>query len=137
MQKIERKLVVKDVVESTLCNKCGEDCYGEGLPETEIVGGFQSSVLGDNSRYSFALCEDCLWDLFKTFKIKPIDSSDDQDVEEYESWVAGGQQEYTTRLREDPDWRAKTIKESRYMINHLLEQTEKEVADLLGKKEET
>jgi hypothetical protein len=133
MQKIEKKLVVRDIVESTLCNKCGENCYGEGLPETKIVGGYNSSVLGDNSHYSFALCEDCLWDLFKTFKIKPIDSSDEQEVKEYDSWVAGGQQEYTARLRKDPDWRARDTKDSRYLVDD----EERVAAEFLGKKEET
>ena len=128
MQKIEKKLIVWDVVESTLCNKCGENCYGEGLPETKIIGGYNSSVLGDDNRYSFALCEDCLWDIFRTFKIKPIDDpSNIFASQEYDSWVAGDQQKYTNRLRKDPNWRTKEIEASRYMI----ENEEQEVADFL------
>jgi len=127
MQKIEKKLIVWDVVESTTCNKCGEGCYGEGLPETKIVGGYNSSVLGDMSRYSFALCEECLWGIFQTFKIKPVDPTDRQASEEYDNWVAGGQQEYTARLRADPDWRARDTKESRVMVEY----REQEVAEFL------
>lgn len=127
MQKIEKKLIVWDVVEFTACNKCGEDCYGEGLPETKVTGGYNSSILGDMSRYSFAICEECLWDIFQIFKIKPVDPTDTQALEEYDGWINGGQKEHTERLRADPEWRARDIKESRVMIRY----REKEVEDFL------
>lgn len=75
------KLVKKqiEVIDDILCNKCGKSCKedcGEdvieycGLIETTIEGGYFSPVLEDAVKYTFSLCEECLNELFKTFKIE-------------------------------------------------------------------
>lgn len=43
-----------------------------GLLESEIFGGYYSSWLDDQSKYTFRLCEHCLVKMFKNFKI-PVD----------------------------------------------------------------
>lgn len=71
-----RRTELREVVVETryICNRCAEPCVddlgsGEVL-SAEIVGGYGSS-LGDMERYAFDLCEDCLLELFATFKIDP------------------------------------------------------------------
>lgn len=70
------------------CNKCGESCRKwcthdisdiYGLDNCTVIGGYLSSNddtgLSDMTSYTFSLCEKCLRELFKTFKI-PVDESD-------------------------------------------------------------
>lgn len=73
------KIVNKDVEETDdiLCNKCGQslkNCgfedYGfEGLIEISILFGYGSKQ--DGTSYKFSLCEDCIMELVKSFKIAP------------------------------------------------------------------
>ena len=87
------KKIIKSVetiqTQDIICNKCGESCkignigetgnqknldwdiYG-GLIESEIFGGYYSSKLDDQSKYTFSLCEHCLVKMFKNFKV-PVD----------------------------------------------------------------
>jgi hypothetical protein len=63
-----------EVIEDIRCNKCGESCgigYGifEGLIEIEVSGGYGSNYIGDGNKYVFSLCEKCLVEFAKTFKI--------------------------------------------------------------------
>jgi hypothetical protein len=69
------KEVIETVVEDVLCNKCGSslsDSYSnyEGLVEANFTGGYGSKI-GDMTQVTFSLCEDCLLELFKTFKHEP------------------------------------------------------------------
>lgn len=87
------KKIIKSVeilqTQDIICNKCGESCklgniggagnkknpdwdiYG-GLLESEVFGGYYSSKLDDESKYTFSLCEHCLTKMFKQFKV-PVD----------------------------------------------------------------
>lgn len=73
---------VTETVEKTkdvICNKCerslkADDEYVDdfnGLVECRILGGYYSPVLIDSRKYIFSLCEYCLDEMFKTFKIQP------------------------------------------------------------------
>lgn len=77
------KSVVENKTVDIICNKCGESCsslkrnhnaksaeYGfSGLEEVEIHGGYDSEIIGDMSAWRFSICEQCLSELVKTFKI--------------------------------------------------------------------
>lgn len=74
------KTVTQEVeeTEAVFCNKCGEDCTPfetvdsldpHGLIEVEVGGGYASPHLEDLTTYTFSLCEACLIELFKGFKI--------------------------------------------------------------------
>lgn len=58
-----------------ICNMCGQslwDWYNyNGLVETEIVAGPDSTHLNDLSTYTFSLCESCLTKVFRLFIIQP------------------------------------------------------------------
>jgi hypothetical protein len=83
------KEITETVVVDVLCNKCGcslLDSYKmnyEGLVEAGFTGGYGSKI-GDMNRVKFSLCEDCLLELFKTFKHEPYihDVGDDFENEE-------------------------------------------------------
>lgn len=66
-----------EVTEDIICNKCGsslkDDCdmNYEGLIEVSFMGGYASKI-GDSLECRFSLCESCLIELFKTFKIEPF-----------------------------------------------------------------
>ncbi len=79
MQKFKTELQSVEVVEDTLCNKCGESCgkdeYPYGLIEAKVCGGYNSPRLSDGHAYKFSLCEDCLAGLFLEFKISAFDPS--------------------------------------------------------------
>lgn len=82
---IKTKKIIKteevDIIEDIICNKCGESCcigsYSEnnedkvfnGLIEYTASGHYLSSYLSDTTTYKFSLCEKCLSDSFKEFKI--------------------------------------------------------------------
>jgi uncharacterized cysteine cluster protein YcgN (CxxCxxCC family) len=79
---IKYKTITTDVevVDEYLCNKCGcsqikkfseDDARGDvyGLPEVVVTGGYLSRALADCTEYRFSLCEECLAEMFKTFKI--------------------------------------------------------------------
>ena len=73
-KKVKRE-IEEEITENIICNRCGNGCGDppymyEGLLEAHISGGF-SSKIGDGIEYEFSLCEDCLIELFKTFKIQP------------------------------------------------------------------
>lgn len=69
------------VVQDIICNKCGESCRTDGddpstyhksfdgLIEVCAHGGYWSKVIGDMNKYQFSLCESCLVEFAKTFKI--------------------------------------------------------------------
>lgn len=61
-----------DVVEDVFCNKCGMSCkspqgYNHGLIEAEVIGGYESTHIGDGDVHKFSLCERCLSKLIKKF----------------------------------------------------------------------
>lgn len=86
MRKI-KKIKTTQIVEQTtdiICNKCGQTCSNlkrfhkaspqqmcgfSGLTEIEVHGGYDSQFVGDMTSWQFSLCEKCLSDLVKTFKI--------------------------------------------------------------------
>jgi hypothetical protein len=45
----------------------------EGLIEVKIIGGYYSKI-GDLNQVEFSICEDCLLEIFKTFKYTPCSS---------------------------------------------------------------
>ena len=84
--KISKKVTKKVQTEETidiLCNKCGKTCSGfkryhnakenhfgySGLVETEVHGGYDSQFVGDMTSWKFSICEECLLEITKTFKI--------------------------------------------------------------------
>lgn len=70
-----KQLKEVEVVNDVLCNKCekslkvkqSEDYYG--LREVTVHSGFFSAEFPDCTRYTFSLCEECLAELFATFKL--------------------------------------------------------------------
>jgi hypothetical protein len=40
-----------------------------GLIKAQVMGGYYSTGLEDESSYSFSICEKCLAEIFKKFKI--------------------------------------------------------------------
>lgn len=73
------KVVEEEVVEDILCNKCGRSCKNgyypeenpnyDGLIEVTVMGGY-GAKLGDMTAYTFSICEDCLKEIFNSFKIE-------------------------------------------------------------------
>lgn len=95
----EKKEVVEEFVDDVICNKCGKSLIDEGnmnyegLIEASVSGGFHSKI-GDMVDLKFSLCEDCLIEMFKTFKHDPYvrdrslygrDSEEEFDNQEDES----------------------------------------------------
>ncbi len=75
------KTVVEAALEDVICNKCGGSCKSfmgsyYGLIEAQVSGGYESSHLGDETEWRFSMCEMCLYQLFKTFKIDPLVDED-------------------------------------------------------------
>lgn len=66
-----------------LCNKCGKSCCkpadnnppniqcNYGLIKASFVAGYFSEKFEDLDRITFSICEECLFELFLTFKIMP------------------------------------------------------------------
>lgn len=77
MRITEKKTVTKEIEVTTdiICNKCGNTCtivsclQHYGLIEVEVSGGFDSKSLNDLTTYTFSVCECCLKELFRSFKI--------------------------------------------------------------------
>jgi hypothetical protein len=77
MKTIKRIQQYVDVVDDIICNKCAESCRTgdnddgsfDGLIEVEACGSYWSKTIGDMNRYKFSLCEKCLVEFAKTFKI--------------------------------------------------------------------
>lgn len=66
------KIITKsvEIQDKIICNKCGnESLPGYGLPDCVVTGGYDSPVLPDFSKYEFDLCEICVDELMKSFKI--------------------------------------------------------------------
>jgi hypothetical protein len=112
--------VMEEVVD-IFCNKCGVSCkllelggksYFGGITEIEVTGGYSSTHLEDGDVYQFSLCEQCVLELIKTFKLSakrgnylfPEDAHPEFDRHPY--WPEG------TKFWEDlTDEEAKAIKE--------------------------
>jgi hypothetical protein len=70
-----------DETKDIICNKCGNSCRTDGgddktaypafdgLIEVKATGGYWSKIIGDMNCYKFSLCESCLVEYAKTFKI--------------------------------------------------------------------
>lgn len=75
MMKTKEESIKTEVVEDIICNKCGKSLKADmnfpGLVEVSVRGLFDSPRLADETVYTFSMCEDCLMDLFDTFKIPP------------------------------------------------------------------
>lgn len=76
MQKLKTiiRTIENKVVDEVFCNKCEKEIELKKFEEYYTgyhCGGFYSK-LGDMSEYQFDLCETCLNELFKTFKIDPF-----------------------------------------------------------------
>ncbi len=76
----------ESIVDTCLCNKCGESTMVKPIEQSNyqtqiglsIVfrGHYFSKLLDDGTDYIFDLCEKCLLQLFSTFKI-PVQTSED------------------------------------------------------------
>lgn len=85
MKKTAKKTIEVEYTEDLICNKCGEslkhiittdgDFNFCGLEEITVNGCYGSDPLEDLVSYTFSLCEKCLDDLFKSFKI-PVEKKD-------------------------------------------------------------
>lgn len=65
----------RDVLVDVLCNSCGESCLNDigdfnGLIDAIITCGY-GSLIEDDTKYTFSICESCLKKMFDTFKIGP------------------------------------------------------------------
>ena len=76
MKKYELKTVQREVVTSTICNKCGKEFpqYEDGCSNGEIEHfkvefGWGSFL--DMNVYMFDLCDKCFNEFNNTFKIEP------------------------------------------------------------------
>lgn len=79
-----KKKIIKtetvEIIEDIICNKCGESCKKNvmghddyyGLIEVGFSTGYASRKFSDGCYYQFSLCEECLAELFDTFKIDPL-----------------------------------------------------------------
>lgn len=80
MRKTHKATVETEVTDDVICNRCGEscktDCGYEGLFGCNVVGGYGSKHLGDMNQYVFDICEACLIEWFKSFKIDPFNDGD-------------------------------------------------------------
>lgn len=66
-----------EVIEDVLCNQCGCSLKSKEFPNgfigavgISVSGSYTSEYLDDMTEYNFSLCEKCLSNLFKSFKIK-------------------------------------------------------------------
>jgi len=75
MKKYKTQTVQKDVVISTICNKCGkefpqyEGCCNDEIEYFKVRFGWGSFL--DMSVYIFDLCDNCFNEFKNTFKIEP------------------------------------------------------------------
>jgi hypothetical protein len=74
--------IEKTEVVDILCNLCGKtcnnekryfkskkSCYYEGIENLQLDFGYGSKFFGDMTSIKFSLCEECIFDLVKKFKI--------------------------------------------------------------------
>ncbi len=78
---MQNKSYQPDPADLTTCNKCGKSCmkgnkdlggdieYPVGLIDVVYAGGYFSTSIIDNDVYHFSVCEECLADFMKSFKI--------------------------------------------------------------------
>lgn len=81
MKKMKTVTQEVEIIEDIVCNRCGGSCRSKldpientdfyGLIEASFSTGYFSQHLPDGFIYSFSLCEECLAELFKSFKIEP------------------------------------------------------------------
>lgn len=101
VKKVKQTVEVEKTVD-LLCNKCGETlsnakrfhgskdptCGFSGLEEVEVHGGYDSQFVGDMTSWKFSVCEQCLSEFVKGFKIpheiKGSYSSEYVPLEKYE-----------------------------------------------------
>lgn len=76
MLKTKKTTVEVDEVCEIVCNKCSKvsevhDSMSdfEGLGEVTLTFGYFSKVFGDMTKISFALCEECLFELVTSFEL--------------------------------------------------------------------
>lgn len=79
MIKTKKVKKVITVIEDIICNKCGASLKaGENFNGLDgfVYSEYGSKYLEDGTEYKFNLCEKCLKNLFKTFKIKVEEKHD-------------------------------------------------------------
>lgn len=77
---IKKVKVEKQLVMDCICNRCGESLKNdmgnyEGIVGAHGCGGYGSKI-GDGLTWRIDICESCLLEYFKDFKISPYE--DDQ-----------------------------------------------------------
>ncbi len=84
MEKIKKITETREVeiIEEVICNKCGEaiDEYSSYVGARMSCG--YGSRIGDGVNISFDICEDCVIEIMKTFKIPPTQNNS--------GWLGGG-----------------------------------------------
>lgn len=77
MRTIKKITTTIEVTDKVICNKCEKDMLQrEPWVETmgcccDYIGGFYST-LGDMVEYRWDICEECMKEMFATFKIDPM-----------------------------------------------------------------
>lgn len=70
MRTFTKEIIEQTVVDTITCNKCGDvipkwhDCV-----RTAHGFGYHSTLFGDNTEVYFDLCERCVFEFVKTFKV--------------------------------------------------------------------
>lgn len=78
-----KEVVLKTEITDIICNNCGKTCSNamryyntkepncgfSGLNEVEVHGGYDSKFIGDMVSWKFSICEECLSEIVKNFKI--------------------------------------------------------------------
>lgn len=81
MKTTKKVMVEQEEIDDIFCNMCGDSCIdkhvknAEGLIEVQVSGGYGSDHIGDGIEYTFSLCERCVMDAIRKFKI-PAEKKD-------------------------------------------------------------
>ena len=79
-KKVKKQIISSEVVD-IICNKCGKTCDNakryyksntpnyEGVENLRIDFGYMSEFFGDMTSIQFSVCEKCILDFTKAFKI--------------------------------------------------------------------
>lgn len=89
MKILNKRTVEERYVSDYICNKCEKSLaanfsgYEYNGISADNCGGYNSKI-GDMIDYEFSLCEDCLIELFRMFKISPFYK---ESKEFWENWL--------------------------------------------------
>jgi hypothetical protein len=143
-KKVTKTEVVTETVD-ILCNKCGKTCDNVvrqgfakknphkefyGLIEQEVHGGYNSATIGDMTSWRFSLCEYCLDDLVKSFKI-PHEIRDHDVSGDYITLVKNAKLVARAYKQSHQEWVSAILKQkSGYKKKDLQAKTHKELYEI-------